>query len=326
MDKNAERATVRAIYDPPAPWVLDDSETPDFLFRSDNSVVLGIEVTEFYQNESHARLRKITDYGTQLIRNGAYRHKDDKVALPVERVTYSRKGQVLGGGPIPAIVLRPPPWQELFDRLGKLMREKSAKCEDYLRLAPQIDLVIQDTASAFWVEKMSEFHRPFMTSGIAPDIIRSHFREILLLTRQNDVQGFIPLRSYIFMTRLHLFEKLLADESKASNDDQMPKDFFASIVGAMNLSGFSDARLCVKDGTVMLSFATIQHVFGGNPAYVDRTYSMLPESPSEPLSQVVCQMNKAQCEFAQNLYDLSATHTCCIDFFLPVRRDWQLYI
>lgn len=46
-----------------------------------------MEITEFFQSDSDARLKHIPSYFTDIIREEKYRHKDDVDLLNVEKVT-----------------------------------------------------------------------------------------------------------------------------------------------------------------------------------------------------------------------------------------------
>jgi hypothetical protein len=63
-----------------------DSERPDFLVRySADSRIFGVEVTEFYQSDTNARLNRIPGYVSELLDGRDFRRKYDRKVLNVAK-------------------------------------------------------------------------------------------------------------------------------------------------------------------------------------------------------------------------------------------------
>lgn len=53
-------------------------DKPDFLVSLVDDLKFGVEITEFFQSESQARLNNIPSYISELLDGKSMRHKDDK--------------------------------------------------------------------------------------------------------------------------------------------------------------------------------------------------------------------------------------------------------
>ncbi|MGA2068977.1 MAG: hypothetical protein ABSG86_28740 [Thermoguttaceae bacterium] len=88
MDKRQERRIFDYVFGRRDVLDVTECERPDFVCRVSASFSFGVEVAEFYVSESEARLRKIEGYAEGLLTNEEYRHKDDKVRIPVRNIIY----------------------------------------------------------------------------------------------------------------------------------------------------------------------------------------------------------------------------------------------
>lgn len=103
MDKSEERKVVEMVFGGHPHIAIEESERPDFICRIPDRIEFGIEVTDFFLSESVARLRRIPNYAMDSLKNKAYRHKDDKNRIRVEKVIY-RSGNTGEEREIEAIV------------------------------------------------------------------------------------------------------------------------------------------------------------------------------------------------------------------------------
>jgi hypothetical protein len=88
MSKNIERRIFDQVYGKTPGWTVRPHESPDFLCRRSDIVILGVEVTEYFHSESDARLQRIPGYAKELLGVRRYRHSNDKNSLRVEKITY----------------------------------------------------------------------------------------------------------------------------------------------------------------------------------------------------------------------------------------------
>lgn len=70
------------------------SEMPDFILEYKNTnlgdTLIGIEITELYLDGATARLVNMPDYAKKIM-DGTYIHKDDKLKLKPQSITYFGK-------------------------------------------------------------------------------------------------------------------------------------------------------------------------------------------------------------------------------------------
>ena len=183
MSKEDEREILRFVYGILDDRQLIDFESPDFLVRKDGVAVLGVEVTEYFDNDTETRLRKIPGYARELIESRKFRHKDDKLNIRVEQVIYLPGGDQAKAKPIIAIIHEPLHLARRLDLLSDLVNAKSTKIPAYLGNVPEVDIVINDPSFAFRFEDYNSFYHSIGTSGLRQTILQTAFREIFLITR-----------------------------------------------------------------------------------------------------------------------------------------------
>src|SRR3712207_5507820 len=101
--KEAERKIFDLVYGNRESLEVTASERPDFIVQ-DKKGRFGVEVTEFFDTESKARLQRIEGYAGDLLEGKPHRHKADRQVLKVTKVDYERRdgsGRITG---IPAIM------------------------------------------------------------------------------------------------------------------------------------------------------------------------------------------------------------------------------
>jgi hypothetical protein len=108
------------------------------LVKRNGKTILGIEVTDYFQSESDARLKNIPDYAGNLLAQRKYRHKDDKLRLPVKRVTYVPQGDKSRGREIDAIMIEHPSLAERIEKLVRIVNTKEARYPTYVGKAPVV--------------------------------------------------------------------------------------------------------------------------------------------------------------------------------------------
>jgi hypothetical protein len=298
MDKERERTILNYVFGRQKLVAVNPSEKPDFECVVSNEFSFGVEVTEFFRSESLARLARIPGYAGELLANQSYRHKDDKIKIPVEDITYIVK-EFNARIPMKAIFIEEGyTHQSVMQGITEVIRSKSEKSEKY-RITP-VDLVIHDADYCCQFANIVDVLNPIFAAGTFDEIRKSRFREIYLVTREKGVITCLPLRAIVFASEVVTFGKLF-DEFYKNRMTGLTMGDFVMPLAAYLVSMFpnleydldSDGRVRFIFGSVAGSFVegrklTIQDISLENgPRYslIDEIEAELDQGLRENLAQ-----------------------------------------
>lgn len=183
---------LRTVFDSDNYPVVHESENPDFVLKK-RGQSFGVEITEFYPDQTSARLENKPGYVNEVINNRT--HKDDVPLLEVVSMEYQER-QTGKWKKIPHQGVK----QEnlsITDRLALLIRqinEKSDKQKSYEQGLAAIDLIIHDRRGSLLDGVNDRRVRAFFVTLRTQRIIVTKFRSIYLTTPVNrgiDTEVFI---------------------------------------------------------------------------------------------------------------------------------------
>ena len=167
----------------------------------------GVEVTEFFDTESRARLERIEGYAGDLLAGKDFKHKDDRRLLKVTKVDYETKdgrGRITG---VPAIMQRNPSHAELDRALAERVNEKAKSLPDEIDGIAHVNLIVIDRSfclSRFNPEDFSEFYSD-PACQLRKAVSQSPFREVFLVAEMQGTTGYVPLKMLGMVTELFRF-------------------------------------------------------------------------------------------------------------------------
>lgn len=208
MDKSEERKVVEMVFGGHPHISIEESERPDFICRVPNRIEFGIEVTDFFLSESVARLRRIPNYAMDLLKNKAYRHKDDKQRIRVEKVIY-RSGKTGEEREIEAIVGESHTIDDVVSRIKSSIESKIDKSTGYSTNI--VDLIVRDVDSIAGFENIEKLIRAIRRTETCATVLDPSFREIYLVTTENSDWVCVPLRANLFVAEILKFQKLFKE-------------------------------------------------------------------------------------------------------------------
>jgi hypothetical protein len=215
--KQRERAILACVYEAGDVARFADSEQPDFtsavLFAANEQ--FGVEVTEFYLSESHARLVNLPGYVHQIF-SGRYRHRDDRRALRVDEVTITR-ANATEGQRLPAIVQAFPDVPEHLRLLAEAITAKSGKARAYQRLH-HLNLVLLDRWQRWGTLKSGSLCRLLAGPPIATAVWHSRFREIFYVTRLGQGWVYVPIVLPCLMAEAAAFVRVVSPYVRRKNE------------------------------------------------------------------------------------------------------------
>lgn len=235
-----------------------EHEAPDFLVPRPG-VVLGVEVTEAFISESHARMELLPGYMGELLKEHRYRHKKDKAVYPIKRVQYTARD----GSPIEGIgvVSAKPNSSERCSRLANVIARKASPVQEYLKECGLVDLIVRDRGIFSGQITKQQIPQIYQHPELRKAVQSSGFHEIFYVAQANDGKTFsYPARSGILAEEALRFFNVLGSVA--------PQAAFPSVAGALNLhlanSGFRSVavyeqppeRLCILCDVAVATFET----------------------------------------------------------------------
>ncbi len=206
--KKRERTILSMVYKDTELIEVVEFESPDFNVRKNiTDGYFGVEVTEFYYSQAHARLDNIPGYLGEILDEGKYRHKRDKKELDVvdlKIISEGKPDQIVRG-----IFQELPPVSAYVDIVSGIIKFKDNKFPDYEVGLSHVNLIIFDTENRLHDVPISEFYRYFFTQDFRTTIGGSKFREIYFITKMDNRWIYLPIKMLFLLSELYLFDGVL---------------------------------------------------------------------------------------------------------------------
>ena len=223
-----EWAILRTVYkENEFEWVTHQ-DVPDFELRHRGSTAeFGVEVTELYETESHARARSHPTYIGNLLAGGPHMHKDDMKVFEVSKASISDPDGNLKSGNVPAILRESPSQAEHSKAIAELVRRKNDRADEYLESLNHVNLIIMDWYELGHAPTGEYSTKDFLVPDLRSALLEARFREIFLVMTQSDGrQVYRPLQMLLVLESYFLFIKALqsfdSDEQPCDLDDVVP--------------------------------------------------------------------------------------------------------
>jgi len=204
--KEAERKILNLVYGSRPVFEIENSEQPDFLGKlAPNDRPFGIEVTEFFQSESRARLDRIPGYVGELLDGENFRHRIDREQLTVGKGQILSEQKEVVVSELPMIIQRVPPLPECASMVAEVIRSKGKKLAPAFDQLRHVNLIICDRTNLLCNRQPSDFYSIYCTELLRDTLFRSRFREVYFVTRFSRDTVFIPLKMVVTLAYLYFF-------------------------------------------------------------------------------------------------------------------------
>jgi hypothetical protein len=323
--KERERHILTAVYSNQHYAEITETERPDFALqpRHMGLPAVGVEVTEVYQSESHARLSRIPNYLTAITEEGRFRHKRDKTELApgsfdIIAPDGTKKGTARG------IITPVPTTSELLGLLISAIVTKDRRIEQYADQTATIELVVMEHLHLLSRTELDDAYATLFIPPMRQVLFQTGFVEVRLVTRIKDL-GWValPLRMLLLLGSLYLFNGLVQTRFSAEAPTSGPMAAYCEYLRSKGASAYP----AVEDGleTVVLGCAGIT-VRNGSPAVFDYSLGPAPAQvdlqPDEDAAEFVAseRFRQADQEYLERMAFSTALYnplTHDIDF----RRD-----
>jgi hypothetical protein len=313
MKKKVERYLFDLAYPEIQSSDVISAESPDFICHARGEPVLGVEITELFRNEGYARLKKIPGYALQLIDSRAYKHKHDKKWISVENIQFKNPDGTLGkeiqGIFDPGITAH-----EAVSYLNSLIVKKSNKVSDYLRLTPEVDLVVHAASNIFSTEKQPIYRA--LSLLLDRSIIQSRFREIVLLISMHDKPTIkIPLKLALFVEDAFIFEKLIREDMTLKK--LKPHEKFYLLFYCLQEKGYGSLQSCIESGRISIFVGAHEYAYTPSGKYINqmRFDHDKNEQTYKAISDRIADRNERLLEVGKRHLEERNKISCFVDVF-----------
>jgi hypothetical protein len=207
MNKENEYEILNDVYQTDK-FEIERTERPDFILKNSGVKSLhkfGVEITELYTNESHARVKNIKGYINEIFDYGKYRKQIDEVFLPRRKVKLispeNVEYEVMG------IIENNPKYQE-YEKLADEITKKDIKYSKYNKECVYTNLVIRDYEQVY-LKLKNEF---VLLDRLESAIQKSKFRELFLISETEESKVYIPLKLLCIYKELSTIKALMKTE------------------------------------------------------------------------------------------------------------------
>ena len=246
MNKQEEKDVLRMVYkENDYPVQEDACERPDFILKNNSGISFGVEITEYFNSESAARLIKVPNYTDRLLsddipEDNKYIHRKDKKILKLDTLTFmnedgSVKFEAKG------IVEENQPRAKYLDNIVSTIQTKNEKGKSYNSNIAHVDLVVYDRSGSFGLEKLEYFYEAFYTPSIVSVLQNSIFKEISIIISHKEEKYFFRLKEYLLLSRIYLFIFFYEERVKELSVKPSVLQFIIHLLYCLDKDGFRDA-------------------------------------------------------------------------------------
>ena len=203
-----ERALLEVVYDAHEFTSIEHRDKPDFLLtRRKPEYKFGVEITEIFETESHARLHFHPEYIERLFAGARPMHRDDEKELALSRVSISDPDGNPKASDVPAIIRETRPTVERYSAVARRLQEKERKLDGYEHLG-HTNLIIADQCGQpsevgpDGQYNVSDLLVPALRSALGT----SRFREVFLVSMMRDGKiKYRPLHQLMLLEKFFVF-------------------------------------------------------------------------------------------------------------------------
>jgi hypothetical protein len=255
IKKGRELEVVKKVYVRAEEFIKStDQEKPDFLLDGfPKGTLLGVEVTELYQNESSARLKRIPGYADLIYDTRKFRHKDDPGRLiPDEFDLLDEMGntvQVLKG-----VWQNLPSVNEFINLVEGVIQEKVGKLANYTKDAAYNILLISDTEGYFGGTKLTDLYASLFSPKLETALFEAGFREVYFIGQLEHKNKHLPMKGYLLYAYSMQFESYFIPTMQG---EILILDYLQVLVGVLSQTGLKDAVVHQGEGWYAISYGDI---------------------------------------------------------------------
>jgi hypothetical protein len=316
--KVRERRILDLIYADRSVVSIIPSERPDFIIGHPNRTTFGVEITEFYNSETDARMERIPDYNSELLGGSDFRHRDDARRITLSKVDILTANNEVFASQIDSIIQKLPSLFECSGNLAAIVRGKAEKLAEPQVALSHVNLIVHDRTRVLGHMLREDFFHLYFLSELRATIAASPFREVFFLTKMKDESGFIPLKMLLLMAEAFFFNAIYTSRIGEMQHLQPVNEFelFASYL-AGKVHGLVLFREAEDGPEVIFGDSGFLVAPDRSPTirfYQDGTY---PDDARPPNLELASQLGK---EFMAALAEHWTSNTFVTPLLFPTKR------
>jgi len=226
--KSKEREVFDAVYRSRMPARVVPTERPDFLVRlAAESADFGVEVVEFFDSETEARLRRLPGYVGNLLNGGDFRHKEDRRQLTVDKVSITDADGTVKHADVAAVIRQVPNLKMCSRKIAELIRAKDEKLSGVTSGLSHINLIMADRTGLLGHLEPASFYTLYCGPELRHAVRACKFREVYFLTSFKSGEAYVPLKLILTLASLFMFHPVVAQRhaGDVANGTQMMRLF-----------------------------------------------------------------------------------------------------
>ncbi|MBK9105984.1 MAG: hypothetical protein IPL92_15775 [Saprospiraceae bacterium] len=267
--KEIERRIFDLVYGTTHNLVVEHKDKPDFWVHLNENNIVGVEVTEFFDTESSARLKNIPDYLDSLLDRNEFKHAEDRQQLKVDRIKIVSENDEVETD---AVIQVLPSISTYLSLIEERISLKSKSIEYYDKRLNHSNLIIHDLSGVLSSIERREFYNVFYQPGIVKVLLETKFREIYFITKFNKEEFSLPLKAILYVSRIYFFHDILI---KSNRPIEVVNTYYNWLAEFLAFQGFRDVKIVTIDnleqvvfgniGFLLMDFSkTVLHEFGDN--------------------------------------------------------------
>jgi hypothetical protein len=208
--KRAQETTIlEMVYDRSEFQTVTPRERPDFALvpHGRHALPFGVEVTQLFPDQSHARLNLVDGYAARLFSGGDHLHRDDVEALQRVTVQVSDSDGNVKYEELPAILSERPGLAVFRQALADTIRVKSSRNYETAEFTHTNLIILDWFHLPFDGEDYTSGH--FFDDGVREALRECPFREVYLVVNSTHSSGEAHTTTKVRIVRL---QQLLAME------------------------------------------------------------------------------------------------------------------
>lgn len=225
MKAERERAALDQVYGAHEFKSLHHGDRPDFVLRYRGAdSAFGVEVTELYETEADARAELHPGYIGELLAGGRHMHKHDASVLKVEKVQLQDEDGKLKAADLPAIIREKPSADEHAHSIAQILRRKTEQATGYRQDLSHVNLLIVDRLGAQRWRGDTYPTNQLLVPDLKEALVASPFREVFLVSTDNDWRVYRPLQMLLLIESFELFLGAVATFESSAAVPELPDE------------------------------------------------------------------------------------------------------
>lgn len=215
-----ELSALRAVFDTSAYIEVVASDAPDFLLTPRGAAPFGVEITEIFASDGHARIARQPGYLHQLLGPEPRLNRRDAPILEIAPVTVHDSAGNLKYEDLQVVLTKTPSPLERSGAIARAIESKAERARQYQSGLDHLSLVIVDHFFANAYKDIEPSTTDVLSDDVVKALTESPFHEVYVVRSKGGSQTVTPLRQLLVFSEFEIFLEVL----KAFKHESVPHD------------------------------------------------------------------------------------------------------